>query len=128
MVHDGIVSYDYTYSNTEIESQSVNAAVDSTFLCCLYWNCTMSTGNLSDQLYALMEEAKRVHEDYVQRAIALFNRISDDDTLCTPDLEGFFRSRTWLIVSVALFVSEKEILNDTYACLASIIFSLQAGD
>lgn len=54
----------------------------------------MSTGNLSDQLYALMEEAKRVHEDYVQRAIALFNRISDDDTLCTPDLEGCFRSRT----------------------------------
>ena len=54
----------------------------------------MSTGNLRDQLYALMEEEKRVHDDYVQRAIALFNRLSDDEILCTPDLEGCFRSRT----------------------------------
>lgn len=72
----------------------MTAAVNSTFLRRLYCRFAMSTGNLRDQLYALMEEEKRVHDDYVQRAIALFNRLSDDETLCTPDLEGCFRSRT----------------------------------
>lgn len=72
----------------------MTAAVNSTFLRRLYCRFAMSTGNLRDQLYALMEEEKRVHDDYVQRAIALFNRLSDDEILCTLDLEGCFRSHT----------------------------------
>lgn len=66
----------------------MTAVVDSAFLSRQYCNCAMSTGNLRDQLYALMEKDKRVHEEYVKRAIELFNQCKDDESLCTPELDG----------------------------------------